>query len=394
MTHSRFDGLCIIDADTHLTEPHDLWTARAPKGYEDRVPQVHDVDGVPTWTMDGKALLARRRVRRRRGRRREGPRHDVLPVEHRGRAPRGVRRRRARARSMDEQGIWAQIVYPNTVGFGGQKFRDHRATRRCAAFRSSSTTTPWPRSRTGRASGSSRWGSCRGGTSTSRSPRSSAWPRLGLRGLNTTTAPHDHGLPDLGDEHWNPMWEAVAAHDLPINFHIGASDSSLSWFGSVPWPSLNGDQKLGLGSAMMYLNNAGVIGNIIYSGVLERFPDAAVRVGGERRRVDPVPAQGARLPGGRDDAGVDGQPLDGAVGLLPPPDPLVLLVRAQPGSRRRSRAWAPTTSCSRPTSPTRRACTPTASSYADAALDGVGDDDVAGIMGLNAARLYDIPLPA
>jgi len=96
--------------------------------------------------------------------------------------------------------------------------------------------------------------------------------RLGLRGLNTTTAPHDHGLPDLGSEHWNPMWEAAAANDLPINFHIGASDSSLSWFGSVPWPSLNGDQKLGLGSAMMYLNNAGVIGNIIYSGVLERYP--------------------------------------------------------------------------------------------------------------------------
>jgi hypothetical protein len=32
--------------------------------------------------------------------------------------------------------------------------------------------------------------------------------------------------------------------------------------------------------------------------------------------------------------------------------------------------------------------------HADAALDGVGDDDVAGIMGLNAARLYNIPLPA
>ena len=31
--------------------------------------------------------------------------------------------------------------------------------------------------------------------------------------------------------------------------------------------------------------------------------------------------------------------------------------------------------------------------YADAALEGVDDDTIAGIMGLNAARLYDIPLP-
>ena len=48
-----------------------------------------------------------------------------------------------------------------------------------------------------------------------------------------------------------------------------ASDSSLSWFGSVPWPSLNGDQKLGLGSAMMYLNNAGVISPICSVAELE-----------------------------------------------------------------------------------------------------------------------------
>jgi hypothetical protein len=32
--------------------------------------------------------------------------------------------------------------------------------------------------------------------------------------------------------------------------------------------------------------------------------------------------------------------------------------------------------------------------YADAALREVDDDAVAGIMGLNAARLYNIPLPA
>ena len=25
-----FDGIRIIDADTHLSEPHDLWTKRAP----------------------------------------------------------------------------------------------------------------------------------------------------------------------------------------------------------------------------------------------------------------------------------------------------------------------------------------------------------------------------
>jgi hypothetical protein len=33
-------GIKIIDADTHLTEPHDLWTSRAPAKWKDKVPQV------------------------------------------------------------------------------------------------------------------------------------------------------------------------------------------------------------------------------------------------------------------------------------------------------------------------------------------------------------------
>ena len=46
----------VIDADTHLTEAHDLWTKRAPAQYKDRVPRVEDIDGRPTWVVDGAEL--------------------------------------------------------------------------------------------------------------------------------------------------------------------------------------------------------------------------------------------------------------------------------------------------------------------------------------------------
>ena len=42
--------LSVIDVDTHLTEPHDLWTSRAPAAYRDRVPQVVEASGL---TVDG-----------------------------------------------------------------------------------------------------------------------------------------------------------------------------------------------------------------------------------------------------------------------------------------------------------------------------------------------------
>src|ERR687890_587676 len=50
------DEMRVVDADTHLTEAHDLWTKRAPAAYRDRVPHVEEVDGQPTWVVDGAPL--------------------------------------------------------------------------------------------------------------------------------------------------------------------------------------------------------------------------------------------------------------------------------------------------------------------------------------------------
>ena len=46
----------IVDADSHWTEPHDLFTRVAPAKYRDRVPRVEQVDGVPYWMFDGHQL--------------------------------------------------------------------------------------------------------------------------------------------------------------------------------------------------------------------------------------------------------------------------------------------------------------------------------------------------
>src|SRR4051795_10232690 len=48
-TASAPSDIKIVDVDTHLTEPHDLWTSRAPKEWVDRVPRVSEIDGEPMW---------------------------------------------------------------------------------------------------------------------------------------------------------------------------------------------------------------------------------------------------------------------------------------------------------------------------------------------------------
>jgi predicted TIM-barrel fold metal-dependent hydrolase len=298
----------------------------------------------------------------------------------------------ARVDLMDEQGIWAQIVYPNTVGFGGQKFFDiaDETLRRLsvelyndamAEIQACSGSRLFPM-------GIVPWWDV--DLAVAEIERMAT---LGLRGINTTTAPHDHGLPDLGDEHWNPMWEVASGLGLPVNFHIGASESSLSWFGSVPWPSLNGDQKLGLGSAMMYLNNAGVIGNIIYSGVLERYPE--LQIVSVESGVGWIPfllkaldyQAGEMTPGSMDHLS------------MAPSDYFRRQIHSCFWFERSGIAEAIETVGAEHLMfetdfPHPTCIYPDGLEFAEAALADVADDAVAGIMGLNAARLYRIPLPA
>jgi len=63
---------------------------------------------------------------------------------------------------------------------------------------------------------------------------------------------------------------------MPVNFHIGASTTSMSWLGSMPWPSLDDERKLALGSLMVMISNFRTIGNLLLSGVLERHPSLQV----------------------------------------------------------------------------------------------------------------------
>lgn len=232
---------------------------------------MRTIDGQPTWTIDGSLVLGRAGasgVVGRDGTKVPGTTFFAWTIED---VHPGAYDVEARLAMMDEQGVWAQIVYPNTVGFGGQRFAHvpDEALRLLSATLYNDAMAELQEASGQRLlpMGILPWWDRECAVS-----EIARMSDLGLHGINTTSAPHEHGLPDLGDRYWDPVWEAASDLQLPVNFHIGASESSIAWYGSVPWPSLGPEQKLGLGSAMMYLNNAGVLGNVIYSGVLERFP--------------------------------------------------------------------------------------------------------------------------
>ena len=47
------DGYRLISADSHLTEPGDLWTSRVPKRMRERVPRIERLEHGDAWIMEG-----------------------------------------------------------------------------------------------------------------------------------------------------------------------------------------------------------------------------------------------------------------------------------------------------------------------------------------------------
>jgi len=273
-TPKMFEGMHIIDADTHYTEPHDLWTSRAPNGFKDRLPHIEPIDGTSGWVMGGVTLspVTALGVVRQDGV--KVPGLEFLQWEIND-LHAGAYSIPDRLDMMDDQGITAQIIYPNAIGFGGQRFLrvEDEDLRLLTVKVYNDAMAEMQAESNGRLVPMGVvpfWDIDLAVAEIER------MHEIGIRGINTSSAPHTHGFPDLGTSYWDPIWEAASDLSLPINFHIGSADSAMAWMGSLPWPSQNVGVKLALGSSLLYINNAEVLGNMIYSGVLERFPSLQI----------------------------------------------------------------------------------------------------------------------
>lgn len=95
---------------------------------------------------------------------------------------------------------------------------------------------------------------------------------MGLRGINTHGNPQLHGLPDLGEDYWRPLWEVCEARGLPVNFHVAFSQGSAGWESPDVWPSLTGYGKYVVGGSMLFASNMVILMNLLMSGIFDRHP--------------------------------------------------------------------------------------------------------------------------
>lgn len=269
-------GLKIIDADTHVSERHDLWTSRVPARYKDQVPHVvTGSDGTKAWVFAGDQLLHRpagaSSVIRKDGTKATLSDWDIqsgMTIDEVSTSSWEVG---ARLEVMDKMGIHAAVTYPNLAGFGANRFAkipDRSLANMIVSvyndamieFQEASGERLFPMALV------PFWDVEAAATEVARVVG------LGMRGITMCSEPQAGDLPDLLSPHWNPLWDVCADLDVPVNFHVGASDYGMEAFMKSSWPSHDMFRRHVIGSAMIELHNARVLANLLTSELLDRYP--------------------------------------------------------------------------------------------------------------------------
>jgi predicted TIM-barrel fold metal-dependent hydrolase len=255
----------VIDIDTHFTEPRDMWTSRAPQKLRDRAPHVvQGPEGNEQWVVEDLVLGPPGFcVIGKDGQKSYGvislPRFEDMSV--------ASTNPEARLRYMDEFGLHTQILYPNTLGFAGNnmmKISDVELRNFCITGYNDAMAEV-QRAGKGRLYPQALlpfWD-----IELTVKELKRCHEQLGMTGFTMTDSPESWGLPFLNDPHWDPLWAESQERGLPVNFHIGS--------GVIPgmWAGLEQNNRgIAAVSTMLFMNNMRCLTQLIFSGLLDRFP--------------------------------------------------------------------------------------------------------------------------
>jgi uncharacterized protein len=282
------DGIQIVDADSHFTEPADLWTSRVPSKMRDQVPQMRTIDGVTGWYLEDTAWSSIGGNVIGEGNHKEKGVY-LLPADEIAESAWDVA---ARLRLMDEMGIWAAVIYPNGIGFTSNHiFEIGDEAQRALVLQtyndfyvdiqeeSKMRLVPqailpiWDMDATVK-----------------------EMERLlsrGIRGFTLADRAELLGLPQLPEPYYEPMWSLADEAGAVMNFHIGAGvkrtiakgdDGALgsarfeknAAVTETAWTSFSLQRKIAVVAALGGYSNMRVVTNFCASDMFDRYPNLKI----------------------------------------------------------------------------------------------------------------------
>ena len=256
----------VVDTDTHVIEPYDVWTSRvSTKRFGDRVPHVKWDEELQQemWYFGkeriaagaGSAMAGWTEYPPDRPKRLSQVDPAAYSADH-------------RLKRMDEYGIYAQVLYPNIAGFGAGRYltlQDPELMLLCVQAYND-WIIEWASIAPHRLLPQAAIPFWDLEASVKEMDRAA---KLGHRGIIFCGEPEDFKLPSLTDPHWNPFWAAAEERGLPINFHIGAGDL---WTYQTMHPSVGKHSQFAGNSINFFMINAKVISELTCGGICYRYP--------------------------------------------------------------------------------------------------------------------------
>jgi len=263
----------VIDTDTHLIEPADVWTSRLPASWGKDVLHVRWDDDAQAdlWFFGDEPLKeawkwanwgwagAGREIHDGSGPTRQEEAHPATydPA--------------ARVKVMDEQGVALQVLYPNLAGFDWGPFVHHPnselAIAHLAAY--NDFQLDWVRRFPGRFIPMlvvPYWDVERSVAEIERNADA------GFGGIVTTGAPEQHGQAPMSSRQWDPIWRACEEAGLSVSFHTASGDFR-SELERHEADEVDGGALVARDGPHLYLENGKHVTNLLMSGILTRFPN-------------------------------------------------------------------------------------------------------------------------
>ncbi len=208
------DDVQLISVNGHIVEPARVFRDRLAARWQSAAPTVVEQPGVLAWRIGTETSIAVS-TSLQEG---EPPADEaVARVEEMWRAAGDPVLRVA---AMDADGIAAEALLPHGMGFAGEKLRflDEELWGLCASAYNDFVLSEYCAADPQRLVGI--------GILPLADPKAAAAEvdriaALGARGVSFPHNPVHLGLPSLYDEHWAPLFDALAAAPLPLFLHIG-----------------------------------------------------------------------------------------------------------------------------------------------------------------------------
>lgn len=263
------DWMKIISVDDHVIEHPRVWQDRLSAAHREQGPQIIETAaGHHVWRFEGQ-LFPQLGLNAVAGRPPEE--YGMDPVRYDEMIP-GCYDPVERIKDMDIDGVHAALSFPSFPGFGGNVFhraKDKELALACVQAWNDFQVDEWCATAPDRLIPLGilpTWDPQLAATEVER------LAQIGTRAVSFPDSPVPLGLPSFHHpEHWEPLWNALEAADIPVCLHFG-SGGFVPGFSFVK-PSADDPAPFAVAIATFSTNLMWSTADLVFSGMLQRHPN-------------------------------------------------------------------------------------------------------------------------